>query len=101
MSEYEEGHVHFTVSEFARLCEELGFYHILPLFTKQLRVYKAVPIDLDEAYEVMKELDKLVVMCGYAYQVLLNEALAEAEERKHDDAFIDTDEDETDGKQIH
>lgn len=93
MSEYEEGHIHFTISEFASLCEDLGFHYILPLFMKQLRIYKALPDNIDDCLAVMNEMNKMTMPMSYIYQSIVNEMLEDAQ----DDVLI-TDEETPDGQ---
>lgn len=93
MSEYEEGYIHFTIIEFARLCEDLGFHYILPLLMKQLHIYRALPDNIDDCLTVMNEMNKMTVPMSYVYKTIVNEMLEEAQ----DDVLV-TDEEAPDGK---
>lgn len=100
MSEYEEGHIHFTVTEFAKLCEELGFHQILPLLLYNIRLKRCISSDIQHLEQALEAFEELVTPVGKEYVKQVNAKLEDAEEDdSENDVLIKVD--SKTGKQIH
>lgn len=106
MTDQEESHIHFTVNAFAELSEELGIDVVFEMFLKKVRIYKAIPKNIECVVAALKATEHIQVVLFHRYLQLINNMLDESAEvneiieEGNDDVLI-TDEETPDGQQVH